>query len=146
MNKKVYETIERKPSHAGEILRTGFIEQYDLTIETVAELLGITRQHLSRIINGHNPVTPDIAIRLEVLTHAPASQWLAIQSDYDTYMLSQGQSFKNYKKTLDNWSSKALHMSSKERQGDQKTMKLIEKAATFAKQLGKTPSKKLAIG
>ncbi|MEJ2668733.1 MAG: hypothetical protein P8176_13720 [Gammaproteobacteria bacterium] len=34
----------------------------------------MTRQHLSRILNGHNPVTPDIAIRLEVLTQMSASQ------------------------------------------------------------------------
>ena len=135
MTKKVYKKVERKPSHAGEILKTGFIEQYELQVETVADLLGITRGHLSRIINGHSPITPDIAIKLEVLTHTPASQWLALQSDYDTYMLLQKPNYKKYKKALNNWVSKALLMSAKERRRNEKIIKLSANVAIFAKQV-----------
>ena len=135
MIKKVYKKVERKPSHAGEILKTGFIEQYELQVETVADLLGITRGHLSRIINGHSPITPDIAIKLEVLTHTPASQWLALQSDYDTYMLLQKPNYKKYKKALNNWVSKALLMSAKERRRNEKIIKLSANVAIFAKQV-----------
>lgn len=134
MSKKNYKAVNRKPSHAGEILKHGFIEQYDLPIKMVAELLGITRQHLSRILNGHNPVTPDIAIRLEVLTQTPASQWLSIQSAYDAYMCSQEKSFKEYKEALNTWSSASLRLNSKEREKDSKAQKLFVNVSKCAKQ------------
>ena len=63
MNDKNYKKVERAPSHAGRILKSGFIDEYGLRIDTVARLLGITRGHLSRIINEHTPVTPDVAIK-----------------------------------------------------------------------------------
>lgn len=137
MSKKIYKKPGRTPSHAGRILKSGFIDQYELRIETVAELLGITRGHLSRIINARSPVTPDIAIKLEILTKTPASQWLAIQSKYDTYMMKQEKGFKKYKETLDNWIINSLPMQPEKRRTDKKTQKLVMKAANIAKQLGK---------
>ena len=41
MSKKIYKKPERAPSHAGKILKSGFIDQYELRIEAVAELLGV---------------------------------------------------------------------------------------------------------
>jgi len=137
MSKKIYKKPERIPSHAGRILKSGFIDQYELRIETVAELLGITRGHLSRIINARSPVTPDIAIKLEILTKTPASQWLTIQSKYDIYMMEQEKEFKKYKETLNNWVVNALPMQPEKRRSDMKTQRLVMKAADIAKQLGK---------
>ncbi len=137
MSKKVYKKPERTPSHAGRILKSGFIDQYDLRIETVAELLGIARGHLSRIINAHSPVTPDIAIKLEVLTKTPASHWLAIQSKYDIYMMEQEKEFIKYKEILDSWVNNSLPMQPEERRSDKKSQRLVIKASNIAKQLGK---------
>ncbi|VAW62312.1 hypothetical protein MNBD_GAMMA10-405 [hydrothermal vent metagenome] len=137
MSKKIYTKPERVPSHAGRVLKSGFIDQYELRIETVAELLGITRGHLSRIINAHSPVTPDIALKLEILTKTPASQWLTIQSKYDAYMMEQETEFKKYKEALNNWVVNSLPMPPQERRSDKKTQKLVTKAAGIAKQLGK---------
>lgn len=137
MSKKVYKKIERKPSHAGRILKSGFIDEHNLRIETVAELLGMTRVHLSRIINGHSPVTSDIAIRLEMLTGTPASQWLTLQAKYDAYVLEQGKDFQKYKKALNKWVSGSLPMIPKERRNNEKTRELVAEAAVLAKQLGR---------
>ena len=136
MSQKIYKKVQRKPSHAGQILKSGFIEQYNLGIGTVAELLGMTRVHLSRIINGHSPVTSDIAIRLEILTETPASQWLSIQAKYDGYQLEQTKDFSQYKNILSQWVSSSLSMLPKERQKDSQTKKLLEEASKLAKQLG----------
>ena len=140
MTKKVYRKKDCAPSHPGNILKSGFIEEYGLRIETVASLLGITRGHLSRIINGRNPVTPDIAVRLEILTETPASQWLAIQSKYDTYMLEQNNEFKAYKKILNSWICNSLPMQPKQRREDEKTIALVSKASEIAKHLNKKES------
>ena len=140
MAKKIYRKKDCAPSHPGSILKSGFIEEYELRIETVANLLGMTRGHLSRIINGRNPVTPDIAVRLEILTETPASQWLAIQSKYDTHMLEQNNEFKAYKKILNTWICNSLPMQPKQRQTDQKTLALVSQAAEIAKHLNKKES------
>jgi len=137
MSKKNYRKKERAPSHAGRILKSGFIDQYELRIETVAELLGITRGHLSRVINARSPVTPDIAIKLEILTQTPAAQWLSMQSKYDAYMMEQETGFKKYKQTLNNWVINSLPMQTEERRSDKKSLKLIVEASSLAKQISK---------
>ena len=136
MSNKTYKQPERQPSHPGRILKSGFIDTHQLRIETVAQLLGITRVHLSRIINGHSPVTSDIAIRLEILTQMPASQWLTLQAHYDTYQLQQGNHFQSYKDTLSQWAANSLGMVAKERRHDPQTRTLVTQAALLAKQIG----------
>jgi len=135
MSKKTYKKKECAPSHAGRILKSGFIEQYKLRIETVAGLLGITRGHLSRIINGHSPITPDIALKLEILTQTPATQWLTIQTKYDTYMMEQETGFKKYKITLNRWVANSLSLPPDKRHTDKKTQELVMKATELAKQI-----------
>ncbi len=137
MNRKVYRKKECIPSHAGRILKSGFIDQHGLRMETVASLLGIARGHLSRIINGHSPVTPDIALKLEILTQTPASQWLAIQSKYDMHIMEQDKEFKKYKQTLNNWVSNSLPLPADQRRADKQTEALISKIAGLAKHIGK---------
>ena len=137
MSNKVYKKVERTPSHAGRILKSGFIDEYGLRVETVARLLGITRGHLSRIINGHTPVTPDVALKLEILTKTPAHQWLAIQAKYDAYVMEKKKEFQKYKQTVDDWVSDSLPLSPDQRRTDKKTLEIVKKAASLAKQLGK---------
>lgn len=133
MTKKIYRKKERAPSHAGEILKSGFIEQYELSVVVVSELLGISREHLSRIINGHAPVTSDIAAKLEILTKTPASQWLAIQANYDSYIMQQDANFKKYKQAVEVWVAGALSMTPEERRSNKKTVALVTKVSELAK-------------
>lgn len=138
MTAKTYKKVERKPSHAGRILKSGFIDEYNLDITTVAKLLGISRVHLSRIINGHSPITSDIAIRLEVLTKTPASQWLTIQAKYDTYLMEQKEDFQQYKKSLsklNHYFENAINSSKKEQRINQETRELVASTAILAKQI-----------
>ena len=143
MTKKVYKKIARTPSHAGRILKSGFMEEHDLRVETIAGLLGITRQHFSRILNGHNPITSDIAIKLEMITGTPATQWLAIQAKYDAHILEQGSDYKKYRKAIHLWAANSLDMQPKDRRGDTKTKELVQEAAGLAKNLSR---KKVATG
>ena len=140
MTEKIYRKKNCAPSHPGQILKSGFIQEYGLRVETVANLLGISRGHLSRIINARNPVTPDIAVRLEILTETPASQWLAMESKYDTYMLEQNSEFKAYKEVLNTWICNSLPLQPKQRQVDPSTLSLVSKATEIAKRLNKKES------
>src|SRR2546430_10825732 len=52
------------PAHPGEILREMYMVPLGVTVTKVADALGVTRKHVSAIVNGRAPITPDMAVRL----------------------------------------------------------------------------------
>ena len=54
------------PAHPGEILRDLIIEPLELTTVDVAEHLCVSRNTLSKILNGRGAVTPEMSLRLEI--------------------------------------------------------------------------------
>jgi len=55
----------------------------------VAEALGITRKHISAIVNERAPVTPDMALRLAAAFSNRAEFWLNLQAQHDLWVESQ---------------------------------------------------------
>ena len=55
----------------------------DLTITEAADGLGISRKNLSRILNGHAGVSPDMAVRLANAFGSTPEMWLKLQMGYD---------------------------------------------------------------
>lgn len=76
------------PPHPGEIIREDCLTPLDLTITEAADGLGISRKNLSRILNGHAGVSPDMAIRLSKAFGSSPEMWLKLQMAYD---LAQAQ-------------------------------------------------------
>lgn len=72
-----------KPIHPGKILGIDVIEALDLTVGQAARRLGVSRVTLSRVINGHSAITPNLAVRLEKAGVSTARMWLTMQSNYD---------------------------------------------------------------
>jgi antitoxin HigA-1 len=72
----------KRPVHPGEIVR-GEIEYLGLSIAEAAQGLGVTRQHLYRIVNGESGVSAEMAIRLELGIGSTADAWLRMQAAYD---------------------------------------------------------------
>jgi addiction module HigA family antidote len=52
------------PAHPGKILKEMYMTPLGVTVTKVADALGVTRKHVSAIVNGRAPVTPDMAVRL----------------------------------------------------------------------------------
>ena len=52
------------PIHPGEILKELVLEPIGLSISKTAARLGVNCNTLSRIINCHGTITPEIALRL----------------------------------------------------------------------------------
>jgi len=71
------------PPHPGEIIREDCLRPLDLTITEAAEGLGINRKNLSRILNGHAGVSPDMAVRLANAFGSTPEMWLKLQMAYD---------------------------------------------------------------
>jgi addiction module HigA family antidote len=51
----------------------------------IAQLLGISRQHLYDILRERKPVSPAIAVRLGKLFGDDAGVWVRMQAAYDTW-------------------------------------------------------------
>lgn len=73
----------KNPKHPGASIRADCLEPLGLTVTAAAEVLGVSRQALNNIINGHAAVSPEMAIRLAKAFGGGAENWLRLQSVYD---------------------------------------------------------------
>ena len=77
------------PPHPGFLLRDDILPALDLTVTEAAEQLGVTRSTLSRVLNGHSAISPEMALRLEgwlgVGHGGRADAWIAQQAAYDLW-------------------------------------------------------------
>ncbi|MEJ8630612.1 HigA family addiction module antitoxin [Sphingomonas sp. I4] len=69
--------------HPGPWLRTELIEAHNLSVVDAAARLGVTRQSLSTVLNGHNAVTPEMAIRFWKVFGIDPETLVRMQSAYD---------------------------------------------------------------
>lgn len=78
------------PAHPGEILNELLVEPLGLTVTEVAAHLGVSRNTFSKVLNGRGAVTPEMALRLEMVFGKPkADHWLRLQSTYDLWQARQ---------------------------------------------------------
>ncbi|MDP0498491.1 MAG: HigA family addiction module antitoxin [Verrucomicrobiota bacterium JB022] len=69
--------------HPGEILRTEFLEELDLTQYRLAVATGLPHSRVTAIIKGRRAVTPDTALRLARFFGNSAEFWLGLQQEFD---------------------------------------------------------------
>jgi len=80
------------PAHPGEILKDLIIDSLGLTITDVAKHLDISRKTLSKVLNTRGSITPEMALRLELVFSKPsADHWLRLQNAYDLWQARQHQ-------------------------------------------------------
>jgi addiction module HigA family antidote len=77
------------PPHPGETLREDILPALGLTVTEAAKQLGVTRAALSRVINEHAAISPEMALRLEgwlgVENGGHADLWIGQQAAYDLW-------------------------------------------------------------
>ena len=80
------------PAHPGEILKELIIDSLGLTITDAANHLNISRKTLSKVLNARGAITPEMAVRLELVFGKPsADHWLRLQNAYDLWQMRQHQ-------------------------------------------------------
>ena len=79
----------RCPSHPGALLREVGVPAPGRTTSKIANLLGISRQHLYDILREAKPVFPTVAVRLGKLFGDGAAVWLRMQAAYDAWHAEQ---------------------------------------------------------
>ncbi len=73
----------KHPPHPGRIVRQDCIDALELTVTKAAELLSVTRQTLSNLVNEKSGISTELAIRLEKLGWSTADHWMRLQATYD---------------------------------------------------------------
>jgi addiction module HigA family antidote len=73
----------KKPPHPGHSIKDACLDPVHLSVTEGAKVLGVARHTLSRVINGHAGITPEMAIRLEKAGWSNADHWLRLQTAFD---------------------------------------------------------------
>ena len=81
------------PPHPGLTLRDDVLPALGLNVTQAAQQLGVNRVTLSRVLNGHAAISPEMAFRIEAWLGkergGDARLWLAEQLAYDAWQAEQ---------------------------------------------------------
>jgi antitoxin HigA-1 len=80
------------PPHIGDFIRTEIIEAHGLTVTYGAVALGVTRQALSTLLNGHAGLSPLMALRIEKAFGVKMDTLLRMQTAYE---IAQARAMEN---------------------------------------------------
>lgn len=82
-------TMMHEPLHPGEIVKDALIDGAGLNVTAAAYKLGVSSTSLSRLLNGHAGISPEMALRLSKLLNTSIEMWINIQAQYDTWKISR---------------------------------------------------------
>jgi addiction module HigA family antidote len=77
------------PAHPGQILKAMYMEPLNVTITETAAALGVSRKHVSAIVNGRASVTSDMALRLAGVFATEPDVWINLQAQYDLWVVKR---------------------------------------------------------
>lgn len=73
----------KNPPHPGPSIRHDCLKPLGLSVTEAARRLGVSRKGLSRLVNGHSRISPEMAIRLDRAFGGGAEVWYDLQTVYD---------------------------------------------------------------
>jgi addiction module HigA family antidote len=78
----------QNPLHPGLIVKDEF-DATGMSVTEAAERLGVSRTSLSRLLNGHAGISPEMALRLSKFFNTSIEMWINLQAQYDTWLISK---------------------------------------------------------
>ena len=82
-------TMKRRPTHPGEMLREDFLPDFGLTVATLAEAIGVSRQSINELLRGRRALSPEMALRLARLFGDSPEFWMNAQRAVDLWDAAQ---------------------------------------------------------
>lgn len=76
---------KRRPTSPGELLAELYLKPRGVSISKFAEAAGVTRKHMSAIVNGRASITAELATRIAAVLGTTAQVWLNLQNAVDLY-------------------------------------------------------------
>lgn len=72
----------KNPAHPGAIIKD-CLDDLGLTVAEGAKALGVSRSQLTRVVSKKSAVSPEMAMRLELVLGSKAEMWLRLQNAFD---------------------------------------------------------------
>lgn len=79
---KINEYKDLVAFHPGQYIGE-LIEDYQISQKEFAEKLGLSPKTISKLVNGEESISNDLAQKLEKLTNISMKTWLNLQASYD---------------------------------------------------------------
>jgi len=76
---------KRRPTHPGEMLQEDFMADFHLTVASLAEAVGVSRQSINELLRGRRAVSPEMSLRLSRLFGNSPEFWLNAQRAVDLW-------------------------------------------------------------
>ena len=80
---------DRRPAPPGKILKLYYLEPRNLSVSRFAQAAGLSRKHVSNIVNDKAPVTSETAVRIAAVLDTTAQFWLNLQNAVDIFDAEQ---------------------------------------------------------
>ena len=90
--------VMSNPPHPGRSIRENCLDPLDLSVTEAAKVLRVARHTLSRVLNGHAAISPEMAIRLEKAGWSNAEFWLRRQTTWDLVQARKDEGRINVKR------------------------------------------------
>jgi len=81
-------TLERSPTHPGEILKEEFLVPLEITQSHLAKALGTSFRAVNELVNEKRGMTVEMALRLSKYFKTSPQLWLNLQNDYDLFKVA----------------------------------------------------------
>ena len=85
MSMKIVEYKDVIALHPGQYIGE-LIEDYQMTPKEFAEKLEVSPKTISKLVNGEESISDDLAQKLEKFTNISMKTWLNLQASYDRKM------------------------------------------------------------
>lgn len=77
--------LTRRPTHPGEMLREDYLPDYGLSVASLAEAAGVSRQSVNELLRGRRAISPEMALRLSRLFGNSPEFWMNAQRAVDLW-------------------------------------------------------------
>lgn len=81
-------TLQRQPTHVGEILKEEFLVPLGITQSHLAKALHTSFRAINELVNEKRGMTTEMALKLAKYFGTTPQVWLNIQNQYDLYRVS----------------------------------------------------------
>ncbi|EGR5487289.1 addiction module antidote protein, HigA family [Vibrio cholerae] len=75
------------PMHPGAFLKEAYMDPMDIKVTQLADIMGVSKSSVSRLITGKSDLSYEMALRLENVKSfkRSASGWMNLQTAYGLY-------------------------------------------------------------
>jgi addiction module HigA family antidote len=85
------------PPHPGEFIAETYLIPFGLSQNEMADELDVAHSTFNRLIRGDSNISPEMAVRLSKVIGRTPESWLAMQSNYDLFLVQKESKWKSLK-------------------------------------------------